>query len=184
MRALLVVDLEATCWERPRHVPRDMEIIEIGALRVDLREPGRWREFQGFVRPAQFPVLSEFCTRLTTIRQEEVDAAPAFPAALAAFQEWCGDPAGLLFASWGTYDRNQLWRDCARHGRPYPFDRHLDLKRLVARHLGRKPASMEALLAALGLEPEGTLHRGIDDARNIWRIARATVLEPLVQACA
>jgi inhibitor of KinA sporulation pathway (predicted exonuclease) len=178
-RALLVVDLEATCWGPGEHRAAEMETIEIGAV---LLEPGpatAAREFQTFVRPVRHPELSPFCRTLTTITQVEVDAAEQFPHAFARFLAWIGDPGEALFASWGDYDKNQFHRDCRQHGVAYPFGRHWNLKRAVARRIGRKPAGMETILAELGLALEGVHHRGIDDARNITRIVRHAFGEEL-----
>jgi 3'-5' exoribonuclease 1 len=181
-RALLVVDLEATCWERRDHRPEEMETIEIGAVLV---EPGHLpREFQSFARPARNPTLSDFCRALTTITQAEVDAAEPFPAAFARFLAWIGDPARVLFASWGEYDQRQFLRDCVRHRVSYPFDGHWNVKRAAARALGRKPAGMAETLAVLGLGLEGTHHRGLDDARNVLRIVEAALAAEREQALA
>jgi inhibitor of KinA sporulation pathway (predicted exonuclease) len=65
-RALLVVDLEATCRERAEHRAEEMETIEIGAVRVEPGSAAPAREFQTFVPPARHPVLSRFCRELTT----------------------------------------------------------------------------------------------------------------------
>lgn len=178
-RALLVVDLEATCWEVPEHRAEQMETIEIGAVLVEPGKTGPASEFQTFVRPERHPVLSPFCRKLTTITQAEVERAERFPAAFARFLEWIGDPHEVLFASWGEYDMRQFQRDCRQHGVAYPFGRHWNLKRAVARHLGRKPAGMSAILAELGLALEGTHHRGLDDARNIARVVRFVFEEKL-----
>jgi 3'-5' exoribonuclease 1 len=174
MRKLLIVDLEATCWERPRHRPEDMEAIEIGALLVDPADPARPREYQGFLRPVRFPELSEFCTRLTGIVQADVDGAEPFAQAFPRFLAWIGDPSSVRFASWGNYDRNQFVRDCERHDLPYPFaEDHLNLKHHCSAKLGIKPAGLEQALRRAGLVFEGSHHRGLDDARNIWRVLRA-----------
>jgi inhibitor of KinA sporulation pathway (predicted exonuclease) len=178
-RALLVVDLEATCWGPGEHRPEEMETIEIGAVLLEPGSAAPAREFQTFVRPVRHPVLSPFCRALTTITQAEVEAAEAFPAAFARFQAWIGAPEAVLFASWGDYDRNQFLRDCRMHGVAFPFARHLNLKRAVARRLRRKPTGMEAILSELGLALDGTHHRGLDDARNIASIVRAVFGEEL-----
>ena len=185
MRKLLIVDLEATCWERARHDPELMETIEIGALAVDPTAPESPLEFQTLVRPTRSPVLSRFCTDLTTIQQAEVDAAEPFPAAFARFVSWIGDPLEVLFASWGSYDQRQLLRDCSLHDVDYPFgDRHLNLKRLCSARLGLRPAGVVQALGRAGLELQGTHHRALDDARNIWRLTRAVAgpLEELVRS--
>ncbi|MCC7010932.1 MAG: exonuclease domain-containing protein [Planctomycetes bacterium] len=171
-RKLLIVDLEATCWERAVHDAELMETIEIGALCIDPDAPRAWREFQTFVRPVRTPQLSEFCSKLTTIVQGEVDAADPFPAAFARFTAWIGEPGAVRFASWGSYDRMQFQRDCAFHGVAYPFAAdHLNLKQHCSAALRLRPAGMAQALAKAGLELEGTHHRALDDARNIARIA-------------
>jgi inhibitor of KinA sporulation pathway (predicted exonuclease) len=55
-RKLLVVDLEATCWARDRHVQEDMETIEIGAILFDPFGGEPEREYQAFVRPFSSPM--------------------------------------------------------------------------------------------------------------------------------
>ena len=170
-RSLLIVDLEATCWDRPEHRPENMEIIEIGALLLNPEDSASPREFQSFVRPARFPVLSEFCKSLTSIGQPDVDGADPFPGVLERFLDWMGDPRGVRLASWGNYDRKQLLQDCRLHGLRYPFpEDHFNIKTFVAERRGWKPAGVGIVLRKLRLEFEGTAHRGIDDARNIWRI--------------
>lgn len=180
MRKLLIVDLEATCWERPRHDPERMETIEIGALLVDPADPARPREYQGFVRPVRSPSLSEFCTRLTGIAQGDVDAAEPFARAFPRFLEWTLDPGAVRFASWGDFDRKLLVRDCAQHGLAYPFADHLNLKHHCSARLGIQPAGLEQALRRAGLVFEGSHHRGLDDARNIWRVLLA--VDPLAPA--
>ena len=169
-RALLLVDLEATCWERSEHRADEMETIEIGAVWIEPGAVRPAREFQAFVRPVRHPRLSDFCRRLTTITQAEVDAAEPFPAAFARFLAWVGPLERALFASWGEYDARQFQRDCRVHGIAYPFDRHWNVKRAVAQARGRRPAGMAEVLAELELPLAGTHHRGIDDTRNIARI--------------
>lgn len=173
-RVLLIVDLEATCWERSTHRAEDMETIEIGALIVDPRAPQTpAREFERLVRPTLRPQLSAFCTQLTGIRQDEVDAAAGFGEVFARFLEWVGDPERVLFASWGRYDRRQLQTDCARQGIEYPFgEQHLNLKHWCAARLGARPGGLAQAVARCGFTFAGRHHRGLDDARNIWRVTQ------------
>jgi 3'-5' exoribonuclease 1 len=166
---LVVVDLEATCW-REGNINAS-EIIEIGAVRLTPAGAPADR-FQTFVRPVEQPVLSEFCVQLTHIQQVDVDAAPTFPAALEAFADWADAAGPYVLASWGEYDKNQLRRDCHRHGVTYPFGRHVNLKKVHAQHVGASPCGMARALAQAGLPLLGTHHRGIDDAVNIARILR------------
>lgn len=172
----LIVDLEATCCDRGK-IPRTrMEIIEIGAVLQNSRTLEIEQEFQTFVKPVRTPLLTEFCTQLTTIQQADVDAAPGFAEAIARFKEFF-EAADVLFSSWGNYDKAQFEQDCRHHSVPYPFGReHMNLKAEFSRSLqlpGRY--GLSSALNKLGLSFEGTAHRGIDDVRNIARIVRQVV---------
>jgi inhibitor of KinA sporulation pathway (predicted exonuclease) len=163
----LVVDLEATCDDLgsvPRH---ESETIEIGAVLVDGASLSPIAEQMIFVRPTLHPI-TPFCTRLTTITPEMVEHALRFPAALARLAAF---GAGALFCSWGAYDRNQLAADARRCGVEMPFRDHWNLKEAYAARAGtRRGLGNQSALRRLGITPEGTHHRGIDDARNIARL--------------
>jgi inhibitor of KinA sporulation pathway (predicted exonuclease) len=168
----LIVDLEATCSEDST-VPRDeMEIIEIGAVMQDARTFEVESEFQTFVAPERHAILTDFCTKLTGIRQQDLENAPTFPEAMRGFKEWMFGFDDSLFCSWGDYDRNQFTQDCAYHRVAYPFrSRHLNLKVAFSEALGRsKKWGIDGALRQLGLDFVGSHHRGLDDARNIARI--------------
>ncbi len=173
----LIVDLEATCSDDGSVPRQEMEIIEIGAVMLNARSLEIDDEFQTFVRPVRHPRLTDFCTRLTTITQEQVEAAPEFIDALMHFTKWTRRHESALFCSWGNYDKNQLQQDCALHRIDYPFSEgHLDLKQAYSDAVGKsKRFAMNAAMKQLGIEPQGTLHRGIDDARNTARIVRAVL---------
>ena len=158
-----------------------METIEIGAVELLSAATEPSREYHRFVRPVASPILSDFCTQLTTIRQQDVDAADTFNVVFPDFVGWIGAD-DFTFCSWGDYDARQLQRDCARHGIEYPtsFERHLNLKRAFTEWKGIKPRGMSEALTILNLPLVGQHHRGIDDAHNIASIARLLLphLEP------
>lgn len=168
----LVIDFEATCCDRgtvPRH---EMEIIEIGAVMVRARDLQVIDEFQRFVQPVRHRVLTPFCTDLTSIRQEDVEAAPLFAPFVDDLKAWLYQYRDFWFCSWGDYDLRQLHQDCAFHGLPCPITApHVNVKRRMAEQqvLPRKPGLGQAIELA-GLAFSGTPHRGIDDARNIARL--------------
>ena len=175
----IIFDLEATCW-KDEHVPAEMETIEIGAVALD--EDGAIEsEFACFVRPVVHPQLSDFCLKLTSIAQSDVDGAETFAIAFARFVAWAqqgGEPFTLV--SWGDFDPRQLQIDCARANVEYPasFGRHINIKQRFALAHNIKPVGMARALKMLKLTLIGTHHRGIDDARNIAAIAQ-TMLEYL-----
>jgi inhibitor of KinA sporulation pathway (predicted exonuclease) len=170
----LIVDLEATCSDDgavPRH---EMEIIEIGAVIQCSQTFEIESEFQTFVQPVRNPRLTDFCTQLTGITQGQVEDAPHFRPALDAMKKWMYQFEDALFCSWGDYDRNQFIRDCEYHRLAYPFrSGHLNLKAEFSRALNlRKKLGIAEALRHLGMDFEGSHHRGLDDARNIARLVR------------
>jgi inhibitor of KinA sporulation pathway (predicted exonuclease) len=168
----VIVDLEATCWENGTS-PDRMEIIEIGAVLLASSTGPVTSEFASFVKPVASPLLSEFCTRLTSIRQEDVDRAEPFWAVFPRFVSWIGNEPFRL-CSWGAYDLNQLRKDCARHKLTLPasFENHINLKKEFSSLYAVRPTGMKGALAIAGLPLTGTHHRGIDDARNIAALAQ------------
>lgn len=175
----IIFDLEATCW-KDQHAPDQMETIEIGAVALD--ENGVVEsEFGCFVRPVVHPKLSEFCRKLTSIAQSDVDGAQTFATEFTRFVRWAqGGEGDLTLVSWGDFDPRQLQRDCARANVEYPasFGHHVNIKQRFAEARNIKPVGMARALKLLDFPLTGTHHRGIDDARNIAAIAQ-TMLEHL-----
>jgi len=172
----LVIDLEATCYKRGTEPHGFLsEIIEIGAVMLDTgaRVP-RW-EGDWIVRPRLNPVVSPFCSELTTLTQAEVDGGISLAQALDEMLARAGEGA-WRFASWGFFDRGILEDNCRRYGIPYRMPRHFSLKHEFALYYNRHPIGMAGALKTLRIPLQGTHHRGIDDARNIAAIA-ARMLE-------
>lgn len=168
----LVLDLEATCCDAKRIQRHEMEIIEIGAVMVEAAGLEIKSEFQTFIKPIRNPILTEFCKSLTSISQEQVDRAPQYPDAIAAFKTWMSSYSNFIFGSWGDYDRNQLEQDSQFHNIPYPIaSGHINLKKLfTTQQILPKRYGMNQALKLANLPLEGTHHRGIDDARNIAKL--------------
>ena len=174
----LIVDVEATCSDDGAVPRQEMEIIEIGAVMQNARTFEVESEFQTLVRPIRHPQLTEFCTALTGIAQKDVVNASGFPEATAAMKEWACAYDDWYFSSWGDYDRKQFVQDCSYHRIAYPFrpgHKNLKAEFTIAMQLSKK-WGIEDALAQLGLEFEGSHHRGLDDARNIARIVRVVCL--------
>jgi 3'-5' exoribonuclease 1 len=168
----IIVDLEATCWENIRSYDR-MEIIEIGATKMPGPDSEPTEEFVEFIKPVAEPILSHFCADLTTIKQSDVDAADSFPIVFRRFLDWIGNDHFFL-CSWGQYDQSQFIIDCNRHDIEFPetFHNHINLKREFAKMFSVKSCGMSRALTIAGFSLDGTHHRGIDDARNIAKLAR------------
>ncbi len=176
----IVVDLEATCWseaddpELSARQAEESEIIEIGAVMLDgAMEPAL--EFQCFVRPVRHPVLSAFCTRLTSITQPDVDSSEHFAQAYERFVEWMGGSDGVGLVSWSRFDHNQLVSESAAAGLSMPSWTPIDAKEEFTAwargHTGRRLRyGQSRAMNHLGIPLVGTAHRGIDDARSLVSI--------------
>ncbi|MEA5572326.1 3'-5' exonuclease [Calothrix sp. UHCC 0171] len=170
----LVIDLEATCSD-DKSIPRHQtEIIEIGAVMLNRSTWEVDAEYQQFIQPIRHPLLTDFCTQLTTIQQADIEKAPKFPEAIMHLQKWMSQFPKYTFCSWGDYDKRQFIQDCKFHKIPYPLTpEHINIKKQFSEYLGVSQAfGMADALAKLGFELIGTHHRGIDDARNIAKILR------------
>jgi inhibitor of KinA sporulation pathway (predicted exonuclease) len=172
----VVVDLEATCWEGSR--VDEMEIIEIGAVRLDGKLLQPISDFQQFVKPTINPVLSDFCQRLTHIKQKQIDSAPSFSIAFSNFTHWIGKGSSRL-CSWGAFDNALFVHELERHAMKWPieFSGHINLKELFASaYSTRSSIGLREAMRKLSMPFEGRLHRAIDDARNISRVAQTILV--------
>lgn len=174
---VIVIDVEATCWD-PRPTTRskefENEIIEIGICVLDMKTTRGLNTPSAesvIVRPAHSKV-SEFCTRLTTLTQEQVDKGITLKAACDLLIDRY-DSKNHVWVSYGDYDRNQFQKECRDKRIDYPFGpRHINVKCLFAlKNRLREEIGMDRALEKLGMDLQGTHHRAHDDAANIARIA-------------
>lgn len=173
--AIVVVDVESTCWDGAPPPGQMSEIIEIGAclLNLDL-SVGPSKSI--LVRPERSSI-SPFCTELTTITQDMVDRGVSFHDACRTLAKDFGTK-DRPWASYGDYDRNQFNKVCTALGVRYPFgSRHINIKTLACFAAGlREEVGMGDLLNRMGIPLLGTHHRAEDDAKNIATIL-ASVLK-------
>ena len=177
-RQFIIYDLEATCWRSPK--PRQVEIIEIGAVKVN-EYLEVVDEFCVFIKPILHPKIDKFCTKLTSITQDDVDGAPHFDEAIKMFEEWMdvGNVRTALF-SWGDFDRRQFVKDSQLHELRLDWlkywaclQRHYSKFKGSSNQIGLKNA-----LKLEGLEFDGVQHRAIEDARNMAELFKK-VAKPL-----
>ncbi|MGB0386799.1 MAG: exonuclease domain-containing protein [Ardenticatenaceae bacterium] len=164
---ILVIDIEATCWEGKPPAGEESEIIEVGICTVDLGSRRRLEKRSILVRPERSRV-SPFCTKLTTLTQEEVEKGISFTEACSILKkEYAAKKR--VWASYGDYDRRQFERQCRARNIGYPFGpTHLNVKNLFAlMHQQQREVGLSKALDLLGLPLEGIHHRGHDDAWNI-----------------
>ncbi len=173
---ILVIDLEATCWEGDPPPGQSSEIIEIGLCVLDVAN-GERSVPRGILVKPQRSILSEFCIQLTTLTPEMLAGGVNFSAACEMLK---GEYQSHLrtWASYGDYDRLMFSKQCEVWGIPYPFGpSHINVKNLLALQLGlRREVNLQRGTKLLGLSFEGTIHRGVDDAWNIAAVLSRMLL--------
>jgi inhibitor of KinA sporulation pathway (predicted exonuclease) len=172
---IIVVDLEATCWQGFDAPDGQVnEIIEIGVCLLDPQTAHVTDKRSIMVKPIE-SVVSEFCTKLTSITQEMVDTEGI------AFDDACQtlekeyDSRNRLWASWGGFDREFFKKQCRRRKVRYPFSKkHSNLKRVFQDNYGKRMGLARAM-EAMELEQIGHMHRGDDDAYNTAVLLRRLI---------
>jgi inhibitor of KinA sporulation pathway (predicted exonuclease) len=167
---IVVVDIEATCWQGDPPAGQFNEIIEVGVCLLDLNS-GEITDNRGIIVKPENSEIRLFCTELTTITQDMVDYGITLKEACEILvNDFESDKR--VWASYGAYDQKQFTKECAEKGIKYPFGQsYLNVKTLFAVMNGlKKEVGMAKALHLAKIELEGTHHRGIDDARNIAKI--------------
>ena len=179
---ILVVDVESTCWDGLPPDGEESEIIEIGLCVVAVETLTRSSKHSILVKPEKSSI-SDFCSDLTTLKTEMFANAGSFADACRRLKKEF-EPKERLWASWGDYDRRQFERCCLESNVGYPFGiSHLNLKSLFAVSLGLPhEVGLDAACQRLGIEMEGTHHRGDDDAWNIAGVL-CRLLQPSRSDC-
>lgn len=179
-KEVLVVDLEATCWNNPlEKADQEPDIIEVGVCLLDLAT-GKIADPLGILVQPTRSTISHFCTELTTITPKMIAEQGV------SFSEACQlisqryKSGNRVWMSWGDYDRKMIENQCRAMGIVYPMSpRHNNVKLDFALRRGlRKEVGMAQALQLMNMQLVGTHHRGVDDAVNIAKLA-AKIYAPL-----
>ncbi|NXA58102.1 ERI2 exoribonuclease, partial [Mohoua ochrocephala] len=189
---LVVLDFEATCWPDPER--RGPEIIEFPAVLLNTSTGEIESEFHMYVQPQEHPILSEFCTGLTGITQNQVDEGVPLNICLSQFLKWIqkiqkekkiifsadsqcnstSEAKACAFVTWTDWDLGVcLHYECKRKQlrKPDILNSWIDLKATYRAFYNRKPKGLNGALQDLGIAFEGREHSGLDDSRNTARLA-------------
>lgn len=164
---LLVIDVEATCWQEGKPPPgQEPEIIEIGVCVLDVQTGDPLHAASILVKPERSEV-SPFCTGLTSLTSAQLAHAVTFGHACKILQRRYQSRA-RVWASYGDFDRRQIEKQCQARGIPFPLGpTHINVKSLFAvMHGLPEEVSMLRALDMLHVVPQGQPHRGVDDAHN------------------
>lgn len=182
---LLVIDFEATCTSS--NADYQHEIIEFPMVLVDVLKKEVVDEFQAYCKPCINRQLTAFCTELTGITQKTVDQADTFPVVMQQAQEWMrkhellGQSSNrrnrqkFVVVCDGPWDMSRfLFYQCQYSDVPFPKWAYnwVNIRRRYQNFYNcKKVHGLIGMLEMLGMTFEGQLHCGLDDARNIARIA-------------
>lgn len=174
---IIIIDLEASCWKKKPPPGQQSEIIEIGVCLLDVTALSPENKRSLIIKPMRSKI-SEFCTKLTSLTQEQVDEGINFAAACDVLRDdyRAGD---YLWASWGDYDKRMFKWQCDEFGVPSPLsDHHMNIKQLYAdvRNKGKRRGLLPAMKAEQ-IDMEGRHHRGDDDAWNTARMLAKLIRE-------
>ena len=170
LSAILVVDVEATCWETKS--PPDgqtSEIIQIGLCELSVEKQAILSTLDLIVKPEKSSV-SEYCTKLTGLTQERVDKGITYAEASEIIRKYSSKKR--TWASFGDYDRYMFEKMSKEFNVLYPFgSKHINVKNLLAlKHKLPREVGMPGALDKLKLKLVGRHHNGADDAKNIAEI--------------
>lgn len=167
---IIVIDVESTCWNANTSKEQLNEIIEIGICPIETKS-GKVLGSKSIIIKPTYSTVSEFCTNLTTLTQEDVDKGISFSDACSVLiNEY--DTKKYAWASFGYYDMNQFEIQCERENVEYPFSySHINVKILFALvNSLKRQVGMTDALKILKIPLKGIHHRGGDDAQNIAQI--------------
>jgi len=176
---LVVLDFEAQCIDGK--TLDCQEIIEFPAVIVDVKQKTMMDTFHYYIKPVVHPKLYPFCTELTGITQDKVEGAISLEEALGKLDEflqknkilgtsWC-------FVSCGNWDlQTCLRKECQfKNIQVRDYMRNwINLKEeypVPATYKDKRAPDMVTMLELSKLELQGRHHSGIDDTKNIARVA-------------
>lgn len=166
-----VIDLELTCWEDSALTKSQGEITEIGVVLVDMETLDIVGEYTSTVKPKNFPELTEYCTNLTGITQDEIDSSRPLNE---VYKELCNtflpNQKEFFWVVWGR-DTICLENELNSKGQKVELDpRVMNLKE-VTREL-KIHGGLKAVLESLSIEQVLPHHRALPDAKSTYKLMK------------
>ncbi|XP_074821431.1 ERI1 exoribonuclease 2 isoform X1 [Natator depressus] len=177
---LIIIDFESTCWKDGKY-HYSQEIIEFPAVLLNTSTGEIESEFHMYVQPQEHPILSEFCTELTGIKQNQVDEGVPLNICLSQFSKWIqkiqkekkiifnsdvsshsvSEAKSSTFVTWSDWDLGVcLQYECKRKQlrKPDILNSWIDLRATYKLFYTRKPKGLNGALQDLGIEFAGREH--------------------------
>jgi inhibitor of KinA sporulation pathway (predicted exonuclease) len=174
IRYILTIDLELTCDDHPNWSPEFQEIIEIGWVLSDL-EYNIIKEGQFFVKPLRNRIISDYCTKLTGITQEDVKYEKKLSVAVHNWYNELECPSNeIMLAGWGN-DAEWLKKELKEQGYDLAFDYNYINIKLADQLLYKRPQGrrgLKAVCESLNLSMESPQHRALPDAKTAFKVLK------------
>jgi len=187
MKYICVLDFEATCDSNKSNFDKSqIEIIEFPSLLYKLdstnKKLEKIGEFHEYVKPVMHPILSDFCTQLTGIKQETINKADIFENVFKRHFLWLKSNVKnfdeFTFLTCGAWDLKiqlppELNNKKIKNKEEYKY--FINIKDEFEYFYKRKIGGMDQMLNYMKLTLDGHHHSGIDDCRNISKILNKMV---------
>ncbi|EOO15711.1 MULTISPECIES: exonuclease [Bacillus] len=166
----IVFDIERNF--RPYKSEDPSEIVDIGAVKIDVSTMKVIGEFSELVKPSA--PLTRHTTKLTGITKKDLIGVGNFPQIIEKFIQFIGEDS--IFVSWGKEDYRFLSQDCTLYGVECPCmekESRFDVQKFVFQayeELFEHTPSLQFAVDQLGLTWEGKQHRALADAENTANI--------------
>lgn len=189
-----VLDFEAVCHQANPHLKRPAsndiwEIIEFPICLLEAETNSIIDIFHSYVRPTIDSSLNEICMKITGITQEMVDRSPTFDivwknvqtflakhSLISTMDEQKSNLRSFTWITCGNWDLKTMLplqlKQCGIEPPNY-IDEFINLKELYMEYYpSTRIRGMKDMLNKSNLILEGKHHSGIDDTKNITRIAQ------------
>ncbi len=168
---IVLYDTEYSAWEGSQErkwtgAHEHREIVEIGAIIVETAGFIETDSLDLYVRPRINPTLSDYFIELTKIAQDTVDRDGVdFADAWNTFKTWCGARPAYAFGR----DNLVIEENCRLCGISHDYEGSFhNVRELFDSHgIDTTPYTSGTITKAFGVEPQGSAHNGLSDARSI-----------------
>ncbi|MEF9950964.1 MAG: 3'-5' exonuclease [Clostridium sp.] len=176
--SIVFFDVEMNCIDKADNTLGYWEIVSIGAVKYSICS-GEINKFYRVIKPKVQCILSDRCTNITGLTQEDIDNGIGFEVAMKEMDKWIGN-GKAIFLSWGREDIRAIKTNTSLNGNKNDLSnrirkRFIDFQKEFSSYYlnSNQVVSLSKALVELGLEFEGPKHNALSDAYNLYRIYRS-----------
>ena len=145
------------------------EIIEYGI--VEVKAGKILNQYNSYVMPRAFPVLTDRCKKFLSITEENLRTGVSFEDFLGLLEK-LNLPDYPTIATWGNMDMKVLKKNCQYAGHAFPLTgKQLDLSLEYKKFFGdRNQTGLWKAIQQYGDKGAGVWHRALDDAMMTYEL--------------